>query len=594
MMSTQGVQVDQGTSETWDVVVVGSGPGGLTAAACLASAGRRVLVLEAHDLAGGNTQVFRRSHKVADGTREDYEFDVGVHYIGDCGPGGLFPSIFGGLGVGERMRFLPLDPDGFDTLEFPDMTFVVPVGWDRYLERLLEAFPDERAGIERVVTTLRTVADEERARSIPGVETPTFDEWAFRPLSELFAEGELSQRARAVLDHWSGLYAGAPSQTAIAMHAGIIDHYMRGAYYPEGGGQMIPARLVQVIEAHGGEVRTLSPVRRILVEGDDGVSRRAVGVELDDGSTVAADVVISNADHRRTVFGLVGEEHWDPATVRWTREAEMTLGLVCVYLVLDVDLTDGPNTNYFVFPTYETERLYEGLDAGGLDAEDGVFAYIAMASRKDPDNPHLCPAGQTNMQIMTLAPRGLDWWGAERSPADGGRYRRDRTYLERKEAVTDLLIDAADRVLRDQLEDRVAGGAGGRSLRDHIVFTETATPLSHSRYTRSTGGTSYGYLHSPEQSGMHRPAYRTEIDRLWLVGANTVSGHGVAGAMVGGVNCAGEILERPLLVEMVMGTALADPADVPADPEDFDPMECCRGERLRTRRAAGRAARAAG
>jgi phytoene dehydrogenase-like protein len=440
-------------SETWDVVVVGSGPGGLTAAACLAASGRRVLVLEAHDLAGGNAQVFRRHHRNADGGRDEYEFDVGVHYLGDCGPGGLFPSIFAGLGMGERMRFLPLDPDGFDTLSFPDLTFVVPAGWDHYTERLVEAFPDERAGLERVVGVLRSVADEGRARAIPGVETPTFDQWAFRPLSELFAEGELSQRAQAVLDHWSGLYAGAPSQTAVAMHAGIIDHYMRGAYYPEGGGQMIPARLVQVLEAHGGEVRTLSPVRRIVVD-----AGCATGVELDDGSTIAADIVISNADHARTVFGLVGEQHWDPATVRWTRDATMTLGLVCVYLVLDLDLTGGPNTNYFVFPTYATEELYAGLDDGDLDPAEGVFAYIAMASRKDPENEHLCPAGQTNLQIMTLAPRGLHWWGVDEAPGDGGRYRRNPTYLERKAQLTEALIDSAEAVLADQLD--------GATLRD--------------------------------------------------------------------------------------------------------------------------------
>lgn len=568
------------STEIWDVVVVGSGPGGLTVAACLAATGRRVLVVEAHDVAGGNTQVFRRNHVVGEDERAEYEFDVGVHYLGDCGPGGLFPSIFSGLGMGERMRFLPLDPDGFDTLHFPDLTFVVPAGWDRYQERLVDAFPSERAGIERVVGTLRTVAEEGRARSIPGVETPTFDQWAFRPLSELFAEGELSQRAQAVLDHWSGLYAGSPSQTAIAMHAGIIDHYMRGAYYPEGGGQMIPARLVQVIEAHGGEVRTLTPVRRIVVT--DG---RTTGVELGDGSLVSAELVISNADHTRTVRELVGADHWDPATVRWTDEATMTLGLVCVYLVVDLDLTGGPNTNYFVFPTYETDGLYEGLDAGALDPADGVFTYLAMASRKDPDNPHLCPAGQTNLQIMTLAPRGLDWWEVDTSPGDGGRYRRKRTYLDRKSELTEALLDAAERVLVDVLD--------GRRLRDHILFTETATPLTHERYTRSTGGTSYGYVHSPEQSGVNRPAHRTEIDGLWLTGANTVSGHGVAGAMVGGVNCAGEILGRPLLVEMVLGTQLVDPADVPPDPPGFDPLEWCRGERLRERRAAGRAARAA-
>jgi phytoene dehydrogenase-like protein len=562
------------TDEAWEVVVVGSGPGGLTAAACLAAAGRRVLVLEAHDLAGGNTQVFRRHHRFDDDTTAEYEFDVGVHYIGDCGPGGLFPAIFGGLGVGERMQFLPLDPDGFDTLRFPDMEFVVPAGWDRYRDRLVAAFPEERAGIERVMGTLEAVAEQGRSRVIPGAETPTFDRWAFRPLSELFAEGELSQRCQAVLDHWSGLYAGGPRRTAVAMHAAIIDHYMRGAFYPEGGGQMIPARLIQVIEAHGGEVRTLSPVERIVVE-----DRRATGVVLEDGSAIAAQVVISNADHERTVLTLVGEEHWDPATVRWTRDAEMTLGLVCVYLVVDLDLTDGPNTNYFRFPSYDTDGFYEQLDAGELESSD-MFAYVAMASRKDPGNSHLCPEGQTNLQIMTLAPRGLEWWGVEESPGDGGSYRRNDLYRQRKAQITEALIHAADQALASQL--------GGRHLSEHVVHVETATPLSQERYTRSTGGTSYGYIHSPEQSGTNRPQHRTEIDGLWLVGANTASGHGVAGTMVGGVNCAGGILDRPLLVEMMMGTALADPASIPADPEGFDPVEWSRGRRLRERRARDR------
>jgi all-trans-retinol 13,14-reductase len=253
----------------------------------------------------------------------------------------------------------------------------------------------------------------------------------------------------------------------------------------------------------------------------------------------------------------------------------MTLGLVCVYVVVDVDLA-GPNTNHFVFPAYETDALYDRLDGGELGAGD-AFAYIALASRKDPDNPHLCPPGHTNFQIMTLAPRGYGWWGLEEGPAAGARYRRDETYRTRKDELTDALLDAAESVLGP--------------FRDHIVHLETATPLTQERYTHSTGGTSYGYLHSPEQSGDRRPAHRTEIEGLWLVGANTTAGHGIAGTMVGGVNCAGEILERPLLVEMVMGRSLLDPTAVPADPDPFDPVEVCRGQALREKRAAGRAAR---
>jgi len=117
------------------------------------------------------------------------------------------------------------------------------------------------------------------------------------------------------------------------------------------------------------------------------------------------------------------------------------------------------------------------------------------------------------------------------------------------------------------------------------VHIETATTLSHERYIHGTGGTSYGYQHSPEQIGKHRPSYRTEIDGLWVVGANTVSGHGIAGAMSGGVFCAGEILDRPLIAEIYMGQQLIDPASIAPDGDDFDPLVVSRGERLRKLRA---------
>jgi len=486
-----------------------------------------------------------------------------VHYIGECGPGGLFTNIFAALGVGDRMTFSQLDPDGFDTLHFPDFEFRVPAGWEEYERRLIEQFPNDRAGIERALHVLRTVAEE--SRLLFGEDRETFDRWAFRPLAELFEEAELSQEACAVLDHWSGLYAGGPKQTALIMHARMIGHYMGGAYYPEGGGQMIAARLVQAIEACGGEVRTLSPVQRILVE--NGV---ALGVELENGDEVRAPIVVGNGDYRRMMTGLVGAEHLAPATTAWAEEAEMTLGLVCVYVVVD-KIIDGPNTNYFVFPDYRTDELYETLDAGELPDGDVPFAYVAMASRKDPGNLELCPPGQTNFQIMTLSPRGYDYWGVDDGPADGGSYRRNETYRARKQELTDLLVDAAERVLGP--------------FRDEMVHCEMATTLSHERYTHSSGGTSYGYMHSPEQSGVNRPQYRTEIDGLWVVGANTAGGHGIAGAMSGGVFCAGDILDRPLIAEVFLGEKLIDPATIPPDPDGFDPLEYCRGEKLRSRRA---------
>ena len=193
--------------EQWDAVVIGAGLGGLTTAACLAAAGRRVLVVERHDLAGGNATVFRRHHQGA-----EYEFDVGVHYIGECQPGGLFPVILGALGVGDRIAFRPLDPDGFDTVVLPGVELHVPAGWDAYTERLVDAVPGDRAAVERCMQILRDVAKETRDRYVPGVSTPTLDAWEGRTVAELFDECELSPTARALIDHWNGLDGGRPSR----------------------------------------------------------------------------------------------------------------------------------------------------------------------------------------------------------------------------------------------------------------------------------------------------------------------------------------------------------------------------------------------
>jgi all-trans-retinol 13,14-reductase len=108
----------------WDAIVIGSGLGGLTTAAYLQANGLRTLVLEQYDVVGGCSHVFRR--------KGDFEFDVGVHYLGDCGPSGLVPTVLRGLGLEGRIEFLPMDPEGFDTLFFPGLTFRVRRGWESY------------------------------------------------------------------------------------------------------------------------------------------------------------------------------------------------------------------------------------------------------------------------------------------------------------------------------------------------------------------------------------------------------------------------------------------------------------------------------
>jgi len=451
--------------EQWDAVVIGSGLGGLSTAAYLCATGKRTLVLEGHYVAGGNSQVFRRKVK---GT--EYEFDVGIHYIGECGRDGVITRVLNGVGLAERVVFRPLDSDGYSTLHFPDLTFRIPFGWDRYRERLLETFPEERESLGTVLDVMQMIARAGHRLGRHEVELaelaneePGFLQWGLRPVTELFAEHRLSERAAGVLLGEQGCYAVRPSKTPLVAACGVTDHFLRGAYYPEGGGQVIAGRLIEAIRAYGGEVRTRTPVKRIRIE-----NGRVTGVVASPGrkgeQEIEAPVVVSNADLKRTFFELVGEEHFTHETRERVRSLRMAVPLFCVYACLDVNLADRgmPNSNHYILDGYDFEAVYDALDRGEMAS--GAMAYITIASIKDPTNRRAVPEGYTNLQIMTLVPSDYSAWNVERGPADGGRYHRDPEYRRRKNQLMEQLIAASQQGVAHRFDLGDADGPAGAGL----------------------------------------------------------------------------------------------------------------------------------
>ncbi len=497
--------------EDYDVIVIGSGMGGLASAALTSAAGLRTLVLEHHFLPGGNTQTFRR--------KKMFDFDVGLHYIGDCGPGGLFPTLMGQLGIADKVEFLPMDRDGFDTLIYPDMRFRVPAGWETYERRLKEAFPEEARAIERLVVLMRALAASTFGG--PNPELEAFERrlkkpWPTWTLGEVFDSLECSIRLRSVVSAESGTYAAPPSRATAAIQAFILDHYMKGAYYVRGGSRELIDALVGAIEGKGGQVRLRSRVTRILIEGG-----RAVGVELAKGEVFHSRFIISNADAKRTLLEMVGEDHLSADLRDRLHAYRMALPLFIVYMALQVDPRDLglPNSHLFLFPSYDPEEQYATCYAG--DIPEKPSAFVTIASLKDPESRNLAPEGYTNLQIMTAAPAQLSSWGVDKGPASGGRYRHTMPYTVAKRTMEERVLQTVEEMMPGLLRN--------------VVWQEVATPLTQERFTLSTGGTSYGFEHTPDQFREHRLATETEIPGLYLAGANTVFGHGIAGATVSGI-----------------------------------------------------------
>jgi phytoene dehydrogenase-like protein len=526
----------------WDVVVVGAGPGGLTTAAYLAANGRRVLVLEANQVVGGSTQVFRRAGN-------KFEFDVGTHYVGECGPGGRMQTALSGLALTERINWLRQDPDGHCRIMIPGTTFHTPTGWDTYLERLIEAFPDEEAGIRRCVRILRIVSAGEE----PHLKPWMLLRWGVRPITKLFEACNLSADVQAVILAENGDYTWPPHRTPAVMHGGLLHHYLQdGAYYPRGGGQVIGAHLTDVVQTHGGRVRTKARVEKILIE--DG---RAVGVRLRNGEEIRAGIVVAAGDYKLTWTQLVGERHLTRRLRKRLADLEMTQPMFAVYVALDVDLRErGTPPLAWVWPNNDVDGYYREVAAGRCPEQMPVG--ISCPTAKDPHGTHSAPPGYSTLELVSWAPKEHAFWHVDTDPMEGAEYGRSEEYRRLKDELTERVLDTASLMIPD--------------LRERMVFCEASTPMTQERFTLTSDGSCYGIAPLMKNLGPWRPRVKTHIPGLFLAGASTEHMFGINATIWGGMKAAGTILGRDLEQEVKDGAVFVDESRLTEITEDWDPL----------------------
>jgi phytoene dehydrogenase-like protein len=500
------------------IAVIGTGAAGLSAAAHLARKGHDVIALEQSPWVGGLLHPF---------TREGYEFDPGVHYVGRCGPGAQFAEELARLDLDATALFAPMDSD-FDVYRFPDFEIAMCAGVDHYRARLKTAFPGDTRGVDRVMDAVEHLSAAQHvgtpgrhalAEYLKAAEAIPLLRWmraTYRDFLEWACEDE---KLRMVFAAACGDYGLPPGRASAGYGLAVITHYIAGGYFPRGGSGAFRDALVEAGEVRGAEYRPSAGVETIEVR-DGAVS----GVVTVDGTLHAVDGVVAAIDPRHVYGSMLGGQ-WVPDRLRKRVDSmESSISACCLYLGLRKDLRDhgwGAH-NVWDYPSWDLDRLYGEVVDGRMPEEFSFF--ISPNSLKDPTGS-LAPEGCSTVEVMTFGP-----WEAFR--------QWENVPVEQRGAEYDELVDELRTKLMGALETRYP------ELVSDVEVCELSTPLAFRHHLNLIDGGLYGPAHSPDQTFTSRFSPKGSVRGLTLAGQG-VLGCGVSTAVMSG-RVAADILASQL------------------------------------------------
>lgn len=510
--------------DNYDVIVIGAGIGGLTAAALLSKAGLSVCVLEKEPRVGGYLAGFNR---------KNFVFDTAIHWLNQYGPGGILDKLFKAIGRDhpkaiEQQRIRRYKGNAFD--------YLLTNQPDEMRDQLIRDFPAEKKGIERLFYKARQIGRSFKNynRIFRSEETMTIFQKLknkirllefvipFIPYIRFSGEKGLKKGLnRFFKDPRLHQIFSGEQELLGCMIPLSWSYYGDFQSPPKGGSQVIPQWLRYVIGYYHNPVRLLCEVKEIYV-----ANGRSTGLAFEHRGkrySLSSKYIIAACDIETLYEKMLPPDAIPAGLKKKLKNADLYSSSITVSLALDCTAESLGFNEELIHLVDENQRFE---DQSGGDPQRSEISILAPSMR----DKSLAPENHGTLTLYM--PAFMDYkdeWGTK--PGLNGKRERGEEYRQLKKEVAEILIA--------RVEEKLAPG-----LRDHILFYEVATPVTHWRYTGNKNGTMMGARPGRKNMKNKISHYRTPVKNLILGGHWAELGGGVPIAAKAGANASLLVLKK--------------------------------------------------
>lgn len=500
-------------ADKYDIIIIGSGIGGLVCGALLSKEGYRVCVLEKNKQIGGSLQTFARNKVV---------FDSGVHYVGGLGKGQNLYQVFKYLDIMDQLKLHLMDEDGFDRIiiEGDNIEYKLAQGYENFIRQLLVYFPDEENAIRGYCDKIKETCDK-----FPLYKLRTnviFEEKAdaLREDTQTVIEALTgNEKLQAVLMGNNALYVGRSDETPFYIHALILNSYIESSWKCINGGSQIGKALAKKIREAGGEIIRHCEIKKIQVENE-----RVVYAEAADGRKFEGDIFISNIHPSKTME--ITHTHLIKNIYRKRLAGlEHTISSFILHVVFKKDSFPYINHNYYYHKEGEIWNLADYTE-DNWPLHYALFVQPTSSDSVFSDSMTIL----TYMRYEDVAPWQDTFNTVSFESSRGDSYEAFKKYKAE--------------ILLDLVEEKFPG------LRNCISSYTASTPLSFRDYIGNYDGSLYGIAKDYKDPLKTFISPRTKVQNLYLTGQN-INIHGVLGSTISALLTCVTILGNESVVEKI-------------------------------------------